>query len=248
MLTGVGGMVDRKNQEKLYIQIMRLLVDEIGNETWKVGDRIPSEDELAVQYGVSKITVRQALTNLSADGYLVKIQGKGTFVAANRPIVGLTMRTHFTDGLFGRGVQELREVVERGPAELPEEVKRVFENAGPVYRIATRRLADGVPVSTDESYVPAGLLPGIEEQELGEFALFAAIQERGTRKVFKMRQSLEIASLSQREAALLGKPAGQPAIAVHRLLIGPEDLPLSYSRIVEAGERFRLETDFERIR
>lgn len=241
-------MIDRKNQEKLYIQIMRLLVDDIGKGTWAIGDRIPSEGELAVLFGVSKITIRQALSNLSNDGYLMKIQGKGTFVAGNRPIVGLTMKTRFTEGLFGASVDEMREVVERGIATLPEAAGVLFSTEGPIYRIATRRLAEGVPVSTDESYLPAGLLPGIEEQELGGFALFAAIQERGTRKVFRMRQNVEITSLSDREAALLGIAAGQPALAIHRLLIGPEDLALSYSRIVTAGDRYRLETEFERIR
>ena len=246
--SGATGSVDRKNQEKLYIQVMRLLVDEIGKGTWNIGDRIPSESELSARYAVSKITIRQALTNLSADGYLVKIQGKGTFVAGNRPIVGLTMKTHFTAGLFGSGVQETREVVERGPARFPDEVQGLLWSGEPAYRIATLRLAEGVPVSTDESYVPAGLLPGIEEQELAGFRLFAAIQERGTRKVFKMRQNVEITSLSGREAALLGRTAGQPALAVHRLLIGPEDLPIGYSRIVVIEERYRLETEFERIR
>ena len=85
--TGTAGIVDRKNQEKLYIQIMRLVVDEIGRDNWSIGNRIPSEDELASRYGVSKITIRQALSNLAADGYLVKIQGRGTFVAGNRPNV-----------------------------------------------------------------------------------------------------------------------------------------------------------------
>ena len=241
-------MVDRKNQEKLYIQIMRLLVDEIGRGTWSIGDRIPSEDELAVRFGVSKITVRQALSNLAADGYLMKIQGRGTFVAGNTPVVGLTMKTGFTDGLFGRGVQEAREVLERGIVEPPEEVRRLLGIDGSIYRIATRRLAEGVPVSTDESFIPAGLLPGIEEQDLGGFALFATIQERGTRKVFKMRQTVEITTLTDREANTLGAVAGTAVLAVHRLLIGAEDQPLAYSRIVEIGERFRLETEFERIR
>jgi len=247
-IPGGTATVDRKNQEKLYIQVMRILVDEIGKGTWKIGDRIPSEDELSSRYAVSKITIRQALTNLAADGYLMKVQGKGTFVAGNRPVVGLTMKTRFTDGLFGRGVQEAREVVERGMAEPPAEVKRLLGSESQVYRIATRRLADGVPVSADESYFPAGLLPGIEEQDLGGFALFAAIQERGTRKVFRMRQTVEITSLSPGEAAVLGARDGQPALAVHRLLMGAEDQPLGYSRIVEIGGRFRLETEFERIR
>jgi len=248
VIAATPGIVDRKNQEKLYIQIMRLVVDEIGRGTWKIGDRIPSEDELAVRFGVSKITIRQALSNLSADGYLMKIQGRGTFVAGNKPVVGLTMKTGFTDGLFGRGVQAGREVLERGEIEPPAEVQRLLGNEGPVYRIATRRLAQGVPVSSDESFIPVGLLPGIEEQDLANFALFAEIQERGTRKVFRMRQTVEITTLTSREADTLGAVAGKPALAVHRLLIGAEDQPLAYSRIVEIGERFKLETEFERIR
>ncbi len=245
---GTPGIVDRKNQEKLYIQIMRIVVDEIGRGTWAIGHRIPSEDELGVRYGVSKITIRQALSNLAADGYLMKLQGKGTFVAGNRPVVGLTMKTGFTDGLFGRGVQEAREVLERGEVEPPAEVRRLLVSEGPIYRIATRRLAEGVPVSSDESFIPVGLLPGIEGDDLGGFALFAAIQERGTRKVFRMRQTVEITTLNDREAATLGVEPGKPALAVHRLLIGAEDQPLAYSRIVEIGERFKLQTEFERIR
>ena len=248
VLAGASGIVDRKNQEKLYIQIMRLVVDEIGRGTWVIGDRIPSEDELAARFGVSKITIRQALSNLSADGYLMKVQGRGTFVAGNQPVVGLTMKTGFTDGLFGRGVQEAREVQERGVVESPAEVRRFLGIDGPIYRIATRRLAEGVPVSSDESFIPMGLLPGIEGQDLGGFMLFAAIQERGTRKVFRMRQTVEITALTDREAATLGALAGQPVLAVHRLLIGAEDQPIAYSRIVEIGERFKLETEFERIR
>jgi GntR family transcriptional regulator len=247
-LAGTPGIVDRKNQEKLYIQIMRLVVDEISRGTWGIGDRIPSEDELAVRFGVSKITIRQALSNLAADGYLMKVQGRGTFVAGNQPVVGLTMKTGFTDGLFGRGVLEAREVLERGMVEPPAEVAKLLGVEGPIYRIATRRLAEGVPASSDESFIPAGLLPGIEGQDLAGFALFAAIQERGTRKVFRMRQTVEITTLTAREADTLGAEAGKPVLAVHRLLIGAEDQPLAYSRIVEIGERFKLETEFERIR
>lgn len=245
---GAAGMVDRKNQEKLYIQIMRLLVDEIGRGTWSIGDRIPSEDELGIRYGVSKITIRQALTNLAADGYLMKVQGKGTFVTGNRPVVGLTMKIRCTEGLFGRGVEEAREVLERGLAEPPVEVRKLLRSDEPIYRVATRRLAEGIPVSADESFIPAGLLPGIEEQDLGGFGLFAAIQERGTHKVFKMRQTVEITILTEHESVTLGTAAGKPVLAVHRLMIGPEDQPLAYSRIVQIGERYRLETEFERIR
>ena len=64
------------------------------------------------------------------------------------------MKTGFTDGLFGRGVQETREVVERGVVETPERVQRLLGIEGPIYRIATCRMVEGVPVSTDESFIP----------------------------------------------------------------------------------------------
>ena len=243
-----GTAIDRKNLEKLYIQVMRLLVDEIGRGTWAIGDRIPSEAELAARYAVSKITIRQALGNLTADGYLVRVQGKGTFVAGNRPIVGLTMKTRFTDGLFGGGVEETRDVVQRGFVQPPAEVSRLLGVEGQLYRITTSRRVDGVPVSVDESFIPPGLLPGIEDQDLAGFRLFGAIQERGTRKVFRMRQAVDLATLTPAEAAILGAGEGRPALAVHRLLISAEDQPLAYGRIVEIGERFKLETEFERIR
>ena len=195
------GIIDRKNQEKLYIQIMRLVVDEIGRGTWSIGDRIPSEDELAVRYGVSKITIRQALTNLAADGYLMKVQGKGTFVAGNRPVVGLTMKTRFTEGLFGRGVQETREVLERGVVEPPAEVGACWGLRGRSTGSPPGGWRKGCRSLRTSRTSRRACCPGSRSRTSAGFALFAAIQERGTRKVFRMRQTVEITGLTAREAA-----------------------------------------------
>jgi len=85
---GSPGIVDRRNQEKLYIQIMRLVVDEIGRGTWVIGDRIPSEDELAVRFGVSKITIRQALSTLDHAGVIgnIKFDRKGSNAVVSRKL------------------------------------------------------------------------------------------------------------------------------------------------------------------
>lgn len=89
--------IDRFNQEKLYIQLTRIFLSEIASGKWGLAQKIPSEDELCRRYNVSKITVRQAINNLVSDGYLIKLQGKGTFVTSVQPVVGLAMRTQFTD-------------------------------------------------------------------------------------------------------------------------------------------------------
>ncbi|MEW6739266.1 MAG: GntR family transcriptional regulator, partial [Nitrospirota bacterium] len=92
--------VDRFTQEKLYIQLMRIFLELINSGNWQLGQQIPTEEDLCKKYNVSKITIRQAINNLVSDGYLIKIQGKGTFVAGTLPVVGLAMKTKLTEEMF----------------------------------------------------------------------------------------------------------------------------------------------------
>ena len=109
--------IDRFNQEKLYIQLTRIFLEEIKSGKWQLNQRIPSEEELCKKYGVSKITVRQAVNNLVSDGYLMKLQGKGTFVASILPVVGLSMKTQLTEEMFGEEVKVEKEVLFKGIKE-----------------------------------------------------------------------------------------------------------------------------------
>ena len=81
----------------LYKQLKRLLEDALNDGTWKPGESLPSEPELAREYGVSRITVRTALNELSKEGRLVRLQGKGTFVTQKK---GKSLFTVSADGFF----------------------------------------------------------------------------------------------------------------------------------------------------
>lgn len=73
-------MLDKNSQQPLYVQLMRVIKDNIQNGQYKAGDQIPTETALSDTYGVSRITVRKTIEELCAQGFLVKRQGKGTFV------------------------------------------------------------------------------------------------------------------------------------------------------------------------
>src|SRR5918994_6822716 len=73
--------LDRSSFVPLYYQLQELLKEQIESGGWKPGDRLPSEPELARRYAVSRVVVRQALAILQDDGQIVRIQGRGTFVA-----------------------------------------------------------------------------------------------------------------------------------------------------------------------
>lgn len=73
--------LDRSSFVPLYYQLQELLKEQIESGVWKPGDRLPSEPELARRYAVSRVVVRQALAILQDDGQIVRLQGRGTFVA-----------------------------------------------------------------------------------------------------------------------------------------------------------------------
>ncbi|MDP2157266.1 MAG: GntR family transcriptional regulator, partial [Nitrospirota bacterium] len=77
--------IDRTTSQKLYCQLLDILRGLIEKSEWKVGAQISTEEQLCSQYNVSKATVRLALAELVAMGYLKKIQGKGTFVRRRKP-------------------------------------------------------------------------------------------------------------------------------------------------------------------
>ena len=68
------------NTKPLYMQLYSTLKDDIENGVYKAGERIPTELELSEKYGVSRITLRNALERLTRDNYLVRYRGRGTFV------------------------------------------------------------------------------------------------------------------------------------------------------------------------
>ena len=74
-------MLDRNNPKPLYQQLRDVLVDAIDSGRWGPNDKIPSENELSVTYGLSRMTVRSVITDLVREGLLYRVQGKGTFVA-----------------------------------------------------------------------------------------------------------------------------------------------------------------------
>ncbi|MFA4827785.1 MAG: GntR family transcriptional regulator, partial [Thermodesulfovibrionales bacterium] len=90
-------LVHRENSQKLYIQLENIFKNKIGDKKWSVGSQIPTEEELCKIYGVSKAPVRAAILELVRQGYLMRQQGKGTFVCKKVISEGLTMLTSFRE-------------------------------------------------------------------------------------------------------------------------------------------------------
>jgi len=162
----------------LYAQTADALRKRIG-EGWQVGDRIPSESKLCEEFGVSSITMRRAVGTLVAEGLLVRLQGKGTFVTADHAIVqGPPDLTSFTQDMVTRGWGSSSRVVgitiEPGSAEI---CLRLGVSAGSALtRIERVRLADGQPIAIQVAYLPSIAFPGLERFDFGRDSLYEVLR------------------------------------------------------------------------
>ena len=73
---------DRQSSTPLHLQLEEVIMEKIANEEWRPNARIPSENELSVAYGLSRMSTRMVITRLVLQGLLSRVPGKGTFVAA----------------------------------------------------------------------------------------------------------------------------------------------------------------------
>src|SRR5919109_1159594 len=110
MLDRTAARIDRRPPVPFYFQLKQLIRDEIAGERWLPGERIPSEHALCDHFSVSRTTVRQALAELESEGLLVKLKGRGTFVAEPRSSSWFLQSSH---GFHDEATRAGREVTSR---------------------------------------------------------------------------------------------------------------------------------------
>ncbi len=246
--------VDRDSLQKLYVQMYSIIKEKIEKQEWPNGTQIPTEDELCKTYDVSKATVRNAVSELVRSGYLRKQQGKGTFVTHALQDLGVTMKTKLTEDMFGEGVKAKKEVLAKGLKEPSEELSSILgvnengSSARDLYYILCKRVVNGETAYLEESYVPTSVFPGIEDEEVCRKPFYDLIQEKGAKKIFKVVQTIEVSEARGEAATLLRVPEGSPALLLHRLLIGSDSCPIAYTRLLGTGKKYKIMTEFERIK
>ncbi|HVA29814.1 MAG TPA: GntR family transcriptional regulator [Gaiellaceae bacterium] len=224
-----------------HAQIEAALEHAIARGALTPGDRLPSERELAERYGVSRMTLRQALGALEQQGRLVRNQGRygGTFVA--EPKLELAGTSALSDQLRGLGVAagaRVLSAVER--AAEPDEAL-----LGPrVYAIERVRLANGAPVALERGAYSARAFPGLLDGPL-DGSLYELIRARYDETPVRARERLEPALARPHEADALEIEPGAPVMLVERTAYSAADRPLERSHDVFRGDRTRVVWDSE---
>lgn len=231
--------LDRTSSVPLYHQLLEVFNHFLADRAWKIGDRIPTEAELARIYGVSKITVKQALSILVQEGKIERLSGKGTFVTHPRYDHTLPISPGFSE-YFPIGNKIKIEVLEWKKV-LPSSNVQHHLGSRPHEKVfLLRRLifSDEVPIAFQSVFYPT--LVDHEDGCLSEEDTFkiSLLQKFGD--VTHLEETFEPVALDGYESKLIDLRVGTPAIMIERTVFN-RDLPLAFEKFLMARCKIKLD-------
>jgi GntR family transcriptional regulator len=250
-VTFVGGdglrRVSRTSQIPLYHQVANSLREPIVTGTWGPGQRLPSELDLVARYGASRITIRQALAELTHEGLILRERGRGSFVRDPTITAGPHELTSFSAEMRARGLRASSRVLSIGVVPADADTARrldIAEGEG-VVRLERLRLGDGEPIGLQLAYLPAREFPGLEAADFATASLYEQLDARYGAVIEEAEETFIVASVDAETASYLDLPPGSPGLIVER--IGwSGGRPVEYTKSVMRGDRYRVQLRLRR--
>ena len=207
------GRLPASDPAPLYMQLQKVLRDAIHSRVIQADAAIPPERDMAIEFGVSRLTVRKAVDGLVNEGLITRRRGAGTFVAA-RVEKSFSKLSSFSEDMMSRGRMPHSEWLARSAgAVTPEEALSLGLSPGTqVYRFQRLRYADGQTMALEFATVPAYCLPSLEAVET---SLYAALEKSGNRPV-RALQRLRAVAFTQDQADILEVRVGDPGLFIER--------------------------------
>lgn len=218
----------------LYYQLENVLREKIISGAFSNGDRLPTEIELIEQYGVSRITVRQALKSLSDEGLIERRQGRGTYVverkAKKRKFTGVIHLTGSLDELITMGMQTPVKVLEmnRIEADLHEAELLKIKVGTPIYCLKRLRINDNKPFGLIINYLPEEIGARLTIADLSKGALLHTIESKLGYQLETANQEIKAELADAYVANLLNVRVGTALLAIERTVFTDKNLPVEY--------------------
>lgn len=162
----------------LYVQVKKILRKRIVDGTYEPHAQLPAESEMGSIFGVSRITVRQALSDLQREGVIFKVPGKGTFVAKPKAAQELTQLEGFGEAMSRKGYEIRNRVLSHRtvPADAQLAQRLQVEPGAPVSEIQRVRHLNGDPVSLEITYLPDALGQRLRNEDLAGRDIFLILE------------------------------------------------------------------------
>ncbi len=225
--------------QPVYLQLVELVRDKINQGEYSFGDSIPSEREIAEQYGINRMTVRKALDILVDEMLLVRIQGKGTFVRMPKLVQDMRSIGGFSEFLEGRGITVTNQLLHSGVRRAGWKFSGIFSipDKDEVFECVRTRLGDGTPYALEYLYIPNSYVDNFPSYDLKVYSLYD-IYAKNNINIVRESQLLELVSVRNPQAKLLGVEEGAHVFLVTSDSIDSRGRVVEHARVFYNSEKF----------
>lgn len=237
-----------KQGKSRHSQISQWLKDQIVAGAYKINEKLPSENELAEKFGVSRVTVRRALQTLEGEEVIYRCQGLGSFVSDPRTRHSLVRLTDFTEDMVRFGLKAESEVISFKPVIVPDPVaeRLMCKSGSKVSRIDRLRLGDGDPVAFDVTWMPLFYSQLLDDYDLKEKTIYKILEEEYQIPIVRGCYQIQAENADKYIAAHLQIDMGSAVLLINRLSYTVKEKPVYYQNRYYRSDKVFYELLMER--
>jgi GntR family transcriptional regulator len=242
----------RIKRKALYLEVIDVLMKRLQEGKYPPGARLPSEEQLAREFGISRVTLREALRVLSEDGILFRRHGSGTFVRDKRAMPVQDLSTILSISTMFKKAGLEHQILKADYGRVPAN-QRIAENlqiksGEEVWQVERLRAIGGKPALYSFDYFPAGLVPPGGEERIKDylFATYYFLSEVCGQKIDQGRCSLKPVLVDERLQEVMKLPRNTPLMYLEIVDLNPEQKPVSYAREYYCADLFEFQVNRRR--
>lgn len=231
----------------LHTQIREVLRRRILDGTYPPHSQMPSESQMMATFGVSRITIRQALGDLQKEGVIFKVMGKGSFVAKPKAFQSLSRLQGFGEAMSPSGYETFSMLLSAREVPASQIVAQRFQlNPGaPVFEIQRLRYLNREPISVDVSYFPIDLGQRLVQEDLATRDIFVILENDFGMNLTHADVQIEAISADESLGRHLGLDEGSPLLRIERLTYADRQ-PIDFEFLYYRGDAFQYRLRIDR--
>ena len=231
-----------------YYMVKKRIIENIDNDVYKVGELIPSERELMETFDVSRITIRKALDVLEHEGYLYKVQGKGTYVKGEQNSQNLFSLTSCTQDVIRLGMKPSRKLISSlvMTADKKRQFKLELKEGDKVFRLCRVYYADREPINYTTTYLAYKYMPEIENFDFSQVSLYEVLESTYHIKMTHATRTVEAVIAHDEICDLLNVDDGVPLLLFQCTtygLVNEKEVPVETFKCYYRSDKFSFFID-----
>ena len=232
--------IEREIPVPLYYRLAEIVKQKILNSEFEVGEPIPTEVELEKEYGVSRITVRQAIDLLCKQEFLARERGKTPYVAQSKLEHTFGPISSFTKNIRAKGLIPSTKILSLCYAKPPGIVAKYFQiDEEDVILLKRLRLVNNEPVAIDITYLQKNGLSQLVKKGISQESLYESLEHNYGILIDEIDETIQVQSTGKEESKLLKIKVGSPCLLSHRIVRDVKRKVIAYSSTIYRGDRYK---------